>query len=220
MDGLYEWVRNITYFLIFMTVITNLLPNKKYEKYIKLFSGMVLVLLVIKPLTGGLKLDQKIAYYFESFSFQKEVDELGTQLLGMEGKRIDNMISQYQKQVGEDMASMAEHAGFTVLNVDVKIDREENSVDFGHIIAVSMAVDSAVKPQEGKDGIDPIEAVEAVKPIKIERIDQGEEKESDLADREQRKKETAETIILKRKLAEYYDMEENDIEIQLEVGER
>ena len=46
MEGLYEWIRNITYYLIFMTVVTNLLPDKKYEKYFRLFAGMVLILLV------------------------------------------------------------------------------------------------------------------------------------------------------------------------------
>ena len=29
MEGIYEWIRNITYYLIFMTVVTNLLPDKK-----------------------------------------------------------------------------------------------------------------------------------------------------------------------------------------------
>ena len=37
-----------------MTVVTNLLPDKKYEKYFRLFAGMVLILLVLKPFTGGL----------------------------------------------------------------------------------------------------------------------------------------------------------------------
>ena len=47
MEGLYEWIRNITYYLIFMTVVTNLLPDKKYEKYFRLFAGMVLILLAV-----------------------------------------------------------------------------------------------------------------------------------------------------------------------------
>ena len=83
MEGLYEWIRNITYYLIFMTVVTNLLPDKKYEKYFRLFAGMVLILLVLKPFTGGLRLDDKLAYYFESISFQKEASELSSQLTDM-----------------------------------------------------------------------------------------------------------------------------------------
>ena len=46
MEELFNWIRNITYYLIFITVVGNLLPDKKYEKYIKLFAGMVLILLV------------------------------------------------------------------------------------------------------------------------------------------------------------------------------
>ncbi len=106
MEGLYEWIRNITYYLIFMTVVTNLLPDKKYEKYFRLFAGMVLILLVLKPFTGGLRLDDKLAYYFESISFQKEASELSAQLTDMEGVRLKSMVSQYEEAVENDLRTM------------------------------------------------------------------------------------------------------------------
>lgn len=59
MEGIYRWVSNIVYYLIFVTIITNLLPAGKYEKYLRLFAGCILILLVLQPLTGGLRLDEK-----------------------------------------------------------------------------------------------------------------------------------------------------------------
>ena len=53
MEGIYRWVSNIVYHLIFVTIITNLLPAGKYEKYLRLFAGRILILLVLQPLTGG-----------------------------------------------------------------------------------------------------------------------------------------------------------------------
>lgn len=53
MEGIYRWVSNIVYYLIFVTIITNLLPAGKYEKYLRLFAGCILILLVLQPLTGG-----------------------------------------------------------------------------------------------------------------------------------------------------------------------
>lgn len=32
MTAVYEWVRNITYYMIFITVVGNLLADSKYEK--------------------------------------------------------------------------------------------------------------------------------------------------------------------------------------------
>ena len=41
MEILYGWVRNITGYFLFLAVLDNLIPEKKYEKYIRLFAGMV-----------------------------------------------------------------------------------------------------------------------------------------------------------------------------------
>ena len=46
MEYLLEWAWQIICCLIFITVLSNLLPKTGYEKYIRLFSGMVLILLI------------------------------------------------------------------------------------------------------------------------------------------------------------------------------
>ena len=47
--AVYEWIRNLTAFFLFLSVLENLLPGDKYGKYIRLFAGMVLVLLAVEP---------------------------------------------------------------------------------------------------------------------------------------------------------------------------
>ena len=54
MKVVYQWISSILCFLIFITMVIALLPAKKYEKYIRFFTGMMLILLVISPLTKGL----------------------------------------------------------------------------------------------------------------------------------------------------------------------
>ena len=67
MKVVYQWISSILCFLIFITMVIALLPAKKYEKYIRFFTGMMLILLVISPLTKGLRLEDRIAYYFIHF---------------------------------------------------------------------------------------------------------------------------------------------------------
>ena len=52
MNGIYEWIRSVVSFMILMTVIMNLLPDKKYEKYLRLFTGLVFLTLVLAPFSG------------------------------------------------------------------------------------------------------------------------------------------------------------------------
>ena len=59
MEAVYGWVKNIIYYMIFLSVVNNLLADSKYGKYIRFFSGMVLILLVVSPFTGGLHLEDR-----------------------------------------------------------------------------------------------------------------------------------------------------------------
>ena len=57
MGAVSEWAGSILSFLILITVIRGILPSKKYEPYLRLFSGLMLILLVLQPVTGGLGLE-------------------------------------------------------------------------------------------------------------------------------------------------------------------
>ena len=72
MEGIYTWVKNIVFYLIFLTVLMGLLPSGKYEKYIRFFAGMVLIMAALSPFLSGLRLEDQVAGYFEEFSFRKE----------------------------------------------------------------------------------------------------------------------------------------------------
>lgn len=222
MSALYSWVGNIVFYLIFITVVVNLLPNKKYEKYLKLFSGMVFILLVLKPLTGGLRLEDKIAYYFETISLQNESEDLRKELTGMEQQRLSQMITQYERAVANDVEAMAVDMECYPVYTDVTIDGTQDSPSFGSVTHIRMTV-TREPPGEadsggmggsgagGEPGVaalrEPVRPVEQVKPVEI-----GEKTET-----------AAEVPVpdetlnrLRRKVEGYYGLQTMDVEIQLE----
>lgn len=149
MAAVYEWVRNITYFMIFITVVGNLLADSKYEKYLRFFAGMVLILLVLKPLTGSLRLDERIAYLFEAISFQKEADDFKEKLWGMEDERLSRVIDTYQGAVAMDLRGMAETAGFSARAVKVTIETNRDSPLYGHVTDLYMKLGSLKETAQG-----------------------------------------------------------------------
>lgn len=210
MPALYSWVGNIVFYLIFITVVVNLLPNKKYEKYLKLFSGMVFILLVLKPLTGSLRLEDRIAYYFETITLQNESGDLKKELTGMEEQRLRQMITQYEDAVAKDVETMARDMEFYPVYTDITIDGTRDSPAFGTVTHIRMAVTR--EPAEEAEGVlgdegEPIRQIEQVKPVRI-----GEETET-----------TADIPVpdetlnrLRRKVEGYYGLQTMDVEIQLE----
>lgn len=212
MSGLYSWVGSIAFYLIFITVVVNLLPNKKYEKYIKLFSGMVFILLVLKPLTGGLRLEDKIAYYFESFSFQNDAEDFKKELTGMEQYRMDQMISQYEEAVAKDIGAMAADLEFYPVRTKVQIESNPGQEGYGTVIHIEMTVtknqtEGMHGDQGGGGEIRLVEPMEPVEPIKV-----GEEtKEQDDAAVPDESLNR-----LRRKVEGYYGLQTTDVEIKLE----
>lgn len=55
LDVIYEWIKNLAFYLVIMTAALEVLPGTAYKKYIQFFTGLVLILLVMTPvlkLTG------------------------------------------------------------------------------------------------------------------------------------------------------------------------
>ncbi len=76
MEAVYRWVRNIIYYVIFISVVNNLLADTKYEKYLRFFSGMVLILVAAGPLLSGFGLERQLTALFEQISFQNDTEQL------------------------------------------------------------------------------------------------------------------------------------------------
>lgn len=207
MEGLYSWVGNLTFYLIFITVVNNLLPNRRYERYLKLFTGMVMILLVLQPITGSLRLEDRIAYYFESITFRNESVDLKKELLGMEDQRLTQMIDQYEKAVASDVEAMAKDMEFFVRKTEITIEKNQEEDAFGTVTHIRMEVSR----EEGGSGIeggrDPIAEVE---PVQIGES-QAESVEAVVPDEGLNR--------LRRKVEGYYGLQTTDVEIWLEERE-
>lgn len=237
MDAIYEWVRNIVYYLIFMTIITNLLPAGKYEKYLRLFAGCILILLVIKPLTGSLRLEEKINAVFRSVSFENEAGELKGELDGMEQKRLEHLIGRYEASAEEELIRMAGEEGIEAVAASVAIEGDSTKPDFGKVKKIALKLKkteetkASEENQEGertetktaKDEKITLDKVEKVS-VRLDGSGQGEEQEKSdveaagkVVDGDRQTAQENEAVRqFRRTIAGYYQMEEENVEIGLE----
>ncbi|MBQ4068696.1 MAG: stage III sporulation protein AF [Lachnospiraceae bacterium] len=79
------YIKEILVFLILTAVINNLLPNNSYKKYVRLFTGLILIIILIAPILPYLKMDSaKLGNYTldiennnELESIERKLEELG-----------------------------------------------------------------------------------------------------------------------------------------------
>jgi len=77
-EYLYAWLRDISYYLILVTAVTYVLPSNSYRKYIRFFTGLVLILMLIMPVVhlAGVE-DETIENLYGEFEaeYKKKIQE-------------------------------------------------------------------------------------------------------------------------------------------------
>lgn len=93
-----EWMKSFVGFLMIAGVATQMLPGEKYEKYVRLFLGFFMMILVLQPVLklGSAEeyLEEKIAEFIqEQEALEEDILEEG------EAFRLEN--EKLQEQTGE-----------------------------------------------------------------------------------------------------------------------
>ena len=65
MGTVYQWIQNLSVWLGLRAVILHLVPGKDYGKYVRFFSGMVLLLLFLEPMLKLTGTDGMITKLYE-----------------------------------------------------------------------------------------------------------------------------------------------------------
>ena len=73
---LYEWMQNIAFYMILMTAAIQVLPNNSYKKYIRFFTGLILVVLLMSPVLKLFEMENGFHDLYEGTSYRQELKEM------------------------------------------------------------------------------------------------------------------------------------------------
>lgn len=222
---LFDWARNILFFMVFLSVVSHLLADCSYEKYIRFFAGMVLILITISPLKGGLNFQEQAGILFEEFSDFWEKQQAGEVLADVDKNRMGMFFSEYKKETEKRIGEMAEAEGFVCGGAEVTLQERSESSDYGRVEKIRLHLkkeENVDREQNEGDtgGLDKVKSSE-----KTEVRTDGESNVSvkvEIPDVKAglfgKKKEILGTGSLqeqqlKRKVAQYYGLEEACVEI-------
>ncbi len=135
---IYEWIRSLVSYMILMTVIMNLLPDKKYEKYLQLFTGMVFLLLVIAPFTDLTGLEARMAGAFERITFRTDAKLLQKEIEDADGARMEQLVERYEAVLKQDLLTMAEDVQAECMAVELVMETDMENMEFGKLRQVTM----------------------------------------------------------------------------------
>lgn len=143
MEMIFQWIRSLVFYLILMTMIANLLPDKKYENYLRLFAGVIFLMLVFSPFGNLTGVEEQAAEAFSRLTFQNEARVLKREIEDVDGARMEKLMDRYRETIENELRRMVEELGGECRNVVVRLDEELEGGTFGRVMAVEMTVSQA-----------------------------------------------------------------------------
>lgn len=121
-DGFYNWVRNIAFYMVLVTMMTYLMPNERYKKYLKFFTGILMVVLVIRPVMSVFGLEEGFGSNFLVESLKEEVSELKQDTAAVSDVQVDNLMVGYEEELESQISKIVENRSLYL--VSIKVDWE------------------------------------------------------------------------------------------------
>lgn len=76
LEQVYGWIQNIAVYLVVVTALLHAVPGKDYEKYIRFFSGLVLIVLIFMPVLSVFGMKETFGTIYRNQAYEKEREEL------------------------------------------------------------------------------------------------------------------------------------------------
>ena len=191
MDEIISYAKTVLFFLLFVNLLMQLLKGSSYERFVHPVCGMILVIMILRPVLSMFGGEEKVLYAAEqklslllAQGEQGYVQEEGT---GYEFA----VLEAYEKELIIQLSEVLAEEGLSVVNADFSLSAEEK--DFGTIRGLTLTAEAAKEEKEGRILIAPIVFERGARDETI----------------------SAEEIRVKDKLADFYQVDEANIYVNI-----
>lgn len=138
MELILSIVKNVVVFSLVSFVILELSPKEEYKKYFNLFTGMMLILLLISPIfelfTGKVPVTDELRKYY----LKNELKDMELCFGEYDQMRIDAVTAEYREQITEHIRNIVEERQMAVEDIRVTLNTDVESSDFLQVTGVSI----------------------------------------------------------------------------------
>ena len=120
-EELYLWIRNLAVFYIFFTAVLNLIPDRQYEKYVRFFMGLLLMVMLITPMLSILEKAKTLPESFSSLYQQEEKKRLTLDLENLQKSLLEKGV---EEQLEKNIPESLKKKGIEVTACKVHIEGE------------------------------------------------------------------------------------------------
>lgn len=132
MEWLKEWIRNVAFYYLFMTVVLNILPEGKEKKYVQFYLGLLATLFLLRPVLHLGKLETIVERnvigtiteeYFQQIQREiRQIDVISDQYL----------VQTYEEEMKNQVIQWLATYGYETISCDVNLSLSD-TMELEHI---------------------------------------------------------------------------------------
>ncbi|SFR67566.1 stage III sporulation protein AF [Anaeromicropila populeti] len=211
MEIIKELVRNILIYFVLVTIATNLIGNNSYKKYIKTFTGFVLILIILNPLIQLLKMEDLLDFNLKKYQLFETSSYMGNGIEIAELNQREMILEEYKKNIQEQIKIILENYEYAPVDVTVEIEEDQGNEKYGSIKKIQAVITNQVSAEEAlKQEESSVTDRIFIEPVEIPAINGTDDKS--LAEEVQCSFDTKE---MKREIANVYGVSKEQIVIEI-----
>ena len=76
LEYIYEWMENIAFYMVLVTAVMHLLPDSDYQKYVRFFTGLTLVVLLLTPVSWLFGIDEELKNISQNRDYEAQMEKI------------------------------------------------------------------------------------------------------------------------------------------------
>ncbi|MCL2235184.1 MAG: stage III sporulation protein AF [Defluviitaleaceae bacterium] len=139
MTALGDYIRNLAVFLIFASFITIISPGEKFEKYVNLVLGIILILVLVAPLSGVIgAISGSSGDIFADISLAYDRAAMARQIEQASHEQQETILALFTEGLAQQTGRLVDnHGHFYLEAIDFTVNTADN---FGEILQINLTL--------------------------------------------------------------------------------
>lgn len=139
MEVITDWARQIAAYLIFETILCNLIQKKSYLKYVRLVMGIILILLLTEPVLKFLNQSENYQFHLSRYLVVGDSED-GAFLNEINEKKDTLVLLEVEKVVKKRIAEIAE--GYKLMIRDARLVFNTEISGYGKLEEIQLVLET------------------------------------------------------------------------------
>lgn len=75
-EYIYDWIWNLVSYMILVTALIQALPENSYQKYLRFFYGLILILLLVTPIFRVFGMEEQWDLFYQKAEYRRMLREM------------------------------------------------------------------------------------------------------------------------------------------------